>query len=55
LRIADDLQDSCAIAQIQKDHATMIPPAINPTAQANCLSDLFGIEVTAIVTTHHDF
>jgi hypothetical protein len=32
----------------------MIPSAINPTAQANCLSDMFGVEVTAIVATHHD-
>jgi hypothetical protein len=32
----------------------MIPSAINPTAQANCLSKMFGIEVTAIVATHHD-
>jgi hypothetical protein len=32
----------------------MIPSAIDPTAQANCLSDMFGIEVTAIVATHHD-
>jgi hypothetical protein len=32
----------------------MISSAIDPTAQANCLSDMFGIEVTAIVATHHD-
>ena len=47
-----DLQQACAIAQIDKNDATMIPPPVNPTGNADGLSDDGLVDVTAVMTTH---
>jgi hypothetical protein len=34
------LDDARAIAQVQKNHAAMIPTAIDPPKEVNCFSNL---------------
>jgi hypothetical protein len=40
IRVENDLDDTFAIPQIEKYHATMVPAAIDPAAQRYGLADM---------------
>ena len=52
LRIEDQLRQSFAIAQIDKYHAAVIPPAVRPAAKSHALADQRFVKFTAIMTAH---
>ena len=56
VRIANDLHIAFAVAQVDKNHATMVTPPVDPAAQGNGLTQKGFGHQTAIVGTHgHSF
>ena len=49
-----DLHETFAITQVDKNHATMIPTAIDPAAELNSLIDVSSVYLTTIMTAHAD-
>ena len=52
VRVKHDLGDALAIAQIDEDHAAMIPAPMYPAAQPDFLIDMSAVEFPAIMTAH---
>jgi hypothetical protein len=46
------LHDTGAIAQVQENHATMIPAAVYPSTQGDSFSNILASEVAAIIGSH---
>jgi hypothetical protein len=46
------LHDTAAIAQVQKDHAAMIPSPINPATEGYSFINMSRSELTTIVSSH---
>ncbi len=55
IRIKNDLQQALTIAKINKDHAAVIPSAVDPATDRDFLSDQRLINLTAIMATHGAF
>ena len=52
IRIEHHLHDALAIAQIEEDHAAVIPAAIHPPAEGHCLVDVRGSQEPAVMAAH---
>jgi len=52
VRVAHHLHIAFAVAQVHKDHATMVAPAVDPTAQADGLPQQGFGHQTAIMGSH---
>ena len=50
--VAHDLHIAFAVAQVNKNHTTVVTPAVNPAAQRNGFAQLGFGHLTAIVRTH---
>ena len=50
-----NLQKSFLIAQVDKDNATVIAPAINPTTGTYLVIEMLAVEFTAIMRAHRDW
>jgi hypothetical protein len=58
--ITDHLGDAIAIAQIQKDQATVVAPPVNPARQRHMLANVCFVQFPTCVSTvmhlkTHDF
>jgi hypothetical protein len=54
LRTKDDLCEAFAIAQIDEDDATEVPPGMNPAGELDLLTNVGGAEGVAVVRAIHD-
>ena len=54
IRIEHHLGQTFAIANIEKDHPTMVTAAVNPTAECHFLVRQCFVQLAAIVGTHHE-
>jgi hypothetical protein len=50
-----NLDDACMIPHIEKNHATMIPSPMDPTAQTDRFIDVIRTYIAAIMTSHNLF
>ena len=50
--VEDHLHQAFAIAQIDEDHPTVIPPAMHPAAQHDLLAEQVLGDLTAIMAAH---
>ena len=50
----DDLCEAFAIAQINEDDATEVPPGMNPAGESDLLADAGGAEGVTVVRAIHD-
>ena len=48
LRIEDDLHQAGTVAQVDKDDAAVIAPAVHPALEHNLLADLAGGHIAAV-------
>ena len=53
--IVDHLDQAAAVAQVDKDDATVVATAIHPAAEFNGLVDMGGVDFTAIMAAHGVF
>ena len=51
--IEDDLGKALSVAQVNKNNAAMVPPALYPAHQDDLFSDIFGAQFTAVVGPSH--
>ena len=54
LRTKDDLCEAFAIAQIDKDDATEVPPGMNPAGELDLLANVGGAKGIAVVRAIHE-
>jgi hypothetical protein len=47
--LEDDLNESCAIPQVNEDNASVIAPSVDPAAQDDLLTYMLGTQLTALV------
>ncbi len=52
IRIAHDLHQALAVAQIDEDHAAVIAPPVHPAAERHVPVDQRGIQLAAIMAAH---
>ena len=54
--IAYDLQQALAVAQVDEDHAAVVPAPVYPSAHADRLAQVFAVNESAILGSreHHD-
>ena len=52
VRIADNLGQTLAVAQIDKNNAAVVAPAMRPAAKSDFLADRLGIELPAVMSSH---
>ena len=52
IRIADDLRQALAVAQVDEDHAAVVAAAMRPAAQGDDLVDEAGVDLAAVMGTH---
>ena len=52
IRIADDLHQTFAVAQINKNNATVVTAAMYPAAQADCLAHQCLVGQAAVMCSH---
>ena len=50
--IAHDLHQPLAVAQIDEDHAAVVPPSMHPAEQVDRLAQVFAVHKTAVLRTH---
>ncbi len=52
IRVEDDLDQAIAVAQVDENDPTVVPPLLHPTAEGDLLPDVPFVEPPAIVTAH---
>ena len=52
VRVADDLQQAVAVAQIDENHATVVAAAVHPAGNGDLLADQRLVDLTAVVAAH---
>ena len=52
VRIADDLGQAFAVAQVDENHSAVVAPAMGPAAQGDFLADELSVELSAVMSTH---
>ena len=52
VRIANDLQQTFSVAQINKNNSAMVAATVSPTIQGHCLTNEFLVNETGIFGTH---
>ena len=53
VRVADDLHQPFAVAQVDEDDAAMIATAMDPTCQRNGLGEKAAVDAAAVVGAFH--
>ncbi len=54
VRIEYDLQQSRAVAQIDKDYAAVIAPTLHPAGDLDFMADVRLVDLTAVVGAHRE-
>jgi hypothetical protein len=52
VRVADDLGQAFAVAQVDEDDAAVVAATVSPAAQGDLLADEGGVELSAVMSTH---
>ncbi|MNV43749.1 hypothetical protein D3C71_1354740 [compost metagenome] len=52
-RVEDNLHDAAAVAKIDEQQAPKVTPGLHPSVQSNRLSNMFGGQLTAVVSSLH--
>ena len=55
VRVANDLRQAFAIAQVDEDHAAVVAATVSPAAKGDDLPVEGGIELSAVMSTHEAF
>ena len=55
IRVADDLRQAFAVAQVDEDHAAVVAATMCPAAQGDGLPVEGGVELAAVMGTHEAF
>ena len=50
--IAHDLHQPLAVAQIDEDHAAVVPPSMHPAEQVDRLAQVFAAHKAAVLRSH---
>ena len=53
IRVAHDLQQALAIAQIDEDDAAVVAPAMHPAEDSHGLLQVRAVDGTAVIATHN--
>jgi hypothetical protein len=52
VRVDHHLNQTAAVTQVDEDDAAVIPAPVDPSAQGNVLTNLFAVQISAIMTAH---
>ena len=55
IRVKYDLQQALAVAEVNEDHATVVPSPVDPATDRDFASDQRRINLSAIMATHGAF
>ena len=53
IRIADDLHEALAVAQVDEDDAAMVAAAVDPAGERDGLGEMAAVDATAVVGAFH--